>query len=345
MRYFFLTLISFAFLSCGGGGKNEKNEDKISDRYFYKQWYLAKNDEFYKKNNINQDAHLHGENFYKKYKGRGVNIAVIDEGLDVYHEDLKGAIKDTYSAITRSSDVSSNSPHGTGVVGLIGARANKKGIYSPANKSNIIFLQYNENMSDYETIELFKKAVDYGADVINCSWGTGDVGEGVKEYIENISKNGRGGKGVVVVFAVGNDNNRTIASDESAIKEVISVGSTSKDNLRADYSNYGKNLDLLAPGGDMFFELLSLDVSSSEGKSFGDYAGISGTSASAPLVSSVVGMMLEANPSLTSEQIQQILKDTADKIGDEIYEDGFNERYGYGKVNIQKALQKALKMK
>ncbi|MBS9778757.1 MAG: hypothetical protein KGV58_00440, partial [Campylobacteraceae bacterium] len=141
MRYFFLSLVSFVFLSCGGGGKNEKNDDKISDKYFYKQWYLAKNDNFYKKNNINQDAHLHGENFYKKYKGRGVNIAVVDEGLDVKHEDLRGAIKDTYSVVTRSSDVSSDSPHGTGVTGLVGARANEIGIYSPANKSNIIFLQ------------------------------------------------------------------------------------------------------------------------------------------------------------------------------------------------------------
>ncbi len=88
--------------------------------------------------------------------------------------------------------------------------------------------------------------------------------------------------------------------------------------------------------------MISLDIMGYEGDSFGDYADISGTSASAPLVSGVVAMMLEANPNLKSWEVQEILKNSADKIGDIGYEDGFNAWYGYGKVNIQKAIKMSL---
>lgn len=73
----------------------------------------------------------------------------------------------------------------------------------------------------------------------------------------------------MIVFAVGNDN-REMGNDESAIAEVISVGATDKMNVRAWYSNYGKNLDLLAPGGDYDFGITTLDPSGEKGISVSD---------------------------------------------------------------------------
>ncbi len=336
------------FLGCGGGSGQDysQNPKNIHDEYFSKQWYLAKNDDFYKNNGINKDAHLHGGSYYDKYRGRGVKIAIMDIGLDVFHQDLVGAIKNTYSVVSNGDDVFSEYYHGTAVTGLIGARANNIGIFGVASESDIIFLQYSQQMNDEDTIKLFQKAVEFGADVINCSWGTEDVGDSVREYIQYISKHERRGKGIVVVFAAGNNGSRISKRDESTIPEVISIGSSNKKNLRAKYSNYGPHLDILAPGGDEFgLEMISLDYSGYLGNEFGDYTSISGTSASAPLVSGVVAMMLEANPDLSSSQVQQILKDTADKIGDVKYKNGFNFFYGYGKVNIKKAIQKSLMLK
>ncbi len=360
MRYFGILMLVFIFLSCGGGSsskqpdrssldKNEQINKNVKDKYFYKQWYLAKNKNFYKENDVDDEASLHGGLFYEKYQGKGVRIAIIDNGLDALHVDLKGAIEKTYSILHSNEDVSlectylNNCYHGTAVTGLIGARANNIGILGLASGSKLAFFQHTEYMSDEQTIELFRMAVeDFGADVINCSWGTNDVGQSVKEYIQDISANGRNGRGVVVVFAVGNDGGVINKDDESSIPEVISVGSSTQKNERALYSNYGKTLDVIAPGGTYDFGMISLDIMGYEGDSFGDYADISGTSASAPLVSGVVAMMLEANPNLKSWEVQEILKNSADKIGDIGYEDGFNAWYGYGKVNIQKAIKMSL---
>ena len=319
-----------------------------AEPYYYQQWYLDKNDTFYYQNYIDDDAHIHVGDLLATYTGKGVKIAVIDDGLDVHHEDLEGAIINTFDINTKTTDVShSNSEeyHGTAVTGIIAARANNKGILGIASQSEIIFLKYKAVMSDSETIELFEKAKEFGADIINCSWGTYDVSQSVKEKIVDLAKNGRGGKGISIVFASGNDD-QDMANDESAIPEVISVGSTDKDNLRAWYSNYGQNLDVMAPGG-YNLGITTLDPMYAKGVAsinenyllYDDSMSFIGTSASAPIVSGVIALMLEKNPSLTRVEIEHILKNSSDKIGNLQYENGRNRYYGYGKINVAKILK------
>jgi len=59
-----------------------------------------------------------------------------------------------------------------------------------------------------------------------------------------------------------------------------------------------------------------------------------GTSASAPIVTGVIALMLEKNPNITRIEVEQALQNQSDKIGNLDYVDGFNEYYGYGKVNV-----------
>lgn len=361
MMQIFLFITLLFFIGCGESSNSSSISDTASsssssstnivltpEPYYYQQWYLDKNETFYHDNNIDPDAHIHVDNLLKIYTGKTIKIAVIDNGLDVTHEDLSGAIIHTYDVVAKTTNVthaSSTDSHGTSVTGIIGARVNNKGIQGIASNSQIIFLKYTEFMSDSETIALFSKAQEFGADIINCSWGTGAVSESVKEKIQNLSLQGRNGKGIIIIFATGNED-KLIGNDESAIPEVIAVSATDKDNLRALYSNYGTNLDILAPGGYRV-GITTLDTMGSDGIAsldlnylfYNDVNGFAGTSAAAPIVSGVIALMLEKNPNLTRVQIMDILKNTSDKIGPYTYDkNGRNDYYGYGKINFSKIM-------
>ena len=361
MKYLLFLIISLIVIGCGGGNKNNITADEnttadknttvktdsnitknIIEPYFYQQWYLDKNLSFYKENNIDENASIHSGNVLKKYSGIGVKIAIIDDSLDIWHEDLNGSIIATYDIETNSSTIVNNKNlyHGTAVTGIIASRTNNKGILGIASKASVIFLKFKDNMSDSDFIKLFNKAEEFGADIINCSWGTYDVSPAVKEKIVDLAKHGRDGKGTIIVFAVGNDN-KDMGNDESAIPEVIAVGATDKDNLRAWYSNYGKNLDVMAPGG-YDIGITTLDPMGDNGIAslddnyilYDDENLFAGTSASAPIVSGIIALMLEKNPNLTREEVENILKNSSDKIGNIPYEHGRNDYYGYGKVNL-----------
>jgi subtilisin family serine protease len=319
---------------------------KLQDEpYYEQQWYLEYNSTIYTEKNIDINASINIGNILKTYSGKGIKIAIIDNGLDTSHEDLEGAISNTYDISTQSTDVSHNNindNHGTAVTGIIGARVNGIGIQGIASNSEIIFLKYEESMSDSQIIELFNKAQEFGADIINCSWGTYDVSLSVKEKIQDLAINGRNGKGISIVFAVGNDD-QDMGNDESSIPEVISVGASDKDNLRAWYSNHGENLDILAPGG-FDIGITTIDNMGVNGQAsidedyllYDDSNSFIGTSASAPIVSGIIALILEKNPNLTRVQIEQLLQSNSDKIGNEIYENNRNNYYGYGKVNLSK---------
>ena len=153
--------------------------------------------------------------------------------------------------------------------------------------------------------------------------------------------------GIIIVFAAGNDN-KDIGNDESAIPEVISVSTTDEYNERATtYSNYGPNLNLLAPGG-YEFGIITIDDMNNKGKAsinknyilYNNHNCFAGTSDAAPIVIGVIALMLEKNPNLTREEVENILKQSCDKIGNIEYKNGRNDYYGYGKINLTKIMRK-----
>jgi len=334
----------FFLVGCANNGTTTTAVDMVANEpYYSKQWYLDYNATVYARNRIDANAHIHAGSVLKNYTGKGVRIAVIDDGLDESHEDLAGAVVETFDIITKSTNVAHtylHDSHGTAVTGIIGARVNGKGIHGIASGADIIFLKYAQEMSDSQTIELFNKAQEFGADIINCSWGTNDVSVAVKEKIQDLAINARDGKGMIIVFASGNDD-QDMGNDESAILEVISVGATDKDNLRAWYSNYGENLDLVAPGG-YYLGITTLDPMDESGVAsleenyllYDDVNAFIGTSAAAPLVSGVIALMLERDPNLTRVEVENILHESSDKIGYVAYINGRNNYYGYGKLNL-----------
>jgi len=357
---------------CGGVDSRSSepigNEPNILERavapsadnpLFECQWYFDKNDAFYAYYGIDPDAHIHPLPT-QTYTGRGVKVVIIDDALDLAHEDLQGAVVGSYDVITKTTDVmprSDDDSHGTMVTGLIGANSNSLGIAGIAPRAELYFIRlpFGDNFSDSMVIEAFYKAKEWGADVINCSWGSGDVSDSVKSVIQDVAKTGRDGKGTIIVFSSGNGGfdgiGVPIENDESGIAEVLAVSSTNIYNERTSYSNYGPELDLLAPGGE-YLGLATLDQMGANGLSGGDYLlhdsyyMFTGTSAAAPVVAGVVALLLESGSHLTREDLISILEKSADKVdpsqcnygpvtGHSIY-------CGYGKVNIERSITAVL---
>ena len=322
------------YQGCGSSSNSEPIVvENDAEDYSNTQWYKTYNEEFYSANGISQNANITPDSIYTEYKGSGVKIAIIDDGFDTTHPELQNRIYKTINTTNfgLDNDVSHSSNedyHGTAVAGIIAANDNGYGITGIAPKAELILIKMASFSTDLETIEMFQKAVDAGAWVINCSWGTGDVSDTVRSYINYIANTARDGKGVVVVFASGNGNH-LMSNDESAIESVVGVGATDHNALRSTYSDYGPDLDVVAPGGGEYYGdygISTIDPIGSLGISNNDYnlysevnngfeVSFIGTSASAPIVSASIALMLEANPNLTREEIQYLLRETSDKIG------------------------------
>lgn len=184
---------------------------------------------------------------------------------------------------------------------------------------------------------------DEPADVVNLSLG-GSAGE-AESQIERAAIQELVANGVTVVAASGNQGS-ALPAPPASYPESISVGAVDASLERANYSNYGSTLDVVAPGGD-----ISADenndgfpdgVYSTVGDDSGDsieftYTFFEGTSMACPHVSGVIGLMLSANPDLTPGEIRQILTSTATDLG----EPGWDEEYGHGLINALAAVQAA----
>ncbi len=126
--------------------------------------------------------------------------------------------------------------------------------------------------------------------------------------------------------------------------EAIAIGASSDRDCRSDYSQFSPELDFVAPssGGPLNRRIFTTDLTGAEGfNPNGNYtATFSGTSSATPLAAGIAGLVLSRNPNLTRKQVRQILRDTADKIGPALYnEKGRNNRYGFGKLNANKAVK------
>ncbi|MBN2373102.1 S8 family serine peptidase [bacterium] len=129
----------------------------------------------------------------------------------------------------------------------------------------------------------------------------------------------------------------------------IAVGASTNHNYRSFYSQFGPDLDFVAPSNGGTLGIVTTDRTGLDGYNSvldyeypywsWDYAlDFGGTSAACPLAAGIAALVLSREPDLTAEDIRQRLRDTADKIGQFDYYNGRNDQYGYGKVNAYRAL-------
>ncbi len=292
-----------------------------------------------------------------------VTIAVIDTGFDLAHPDLQAKVFKPWNLRTRSPHIPQGDPrytHGTPVASIALGAPNGNGIVGAAPNARFMPV-HGPTFGLRTTEEMFRYCADEGADVIVCSWGTTDPAFALsplkEEAIAYAARKGRQGKGCIILFAVGNENLEYI-NYYAAHPDVIAVAASTSSDRHASYSNRGREVWVCAPSSGEWPVLAaraSWDPGNPnmygmfryyyDGVSRGEhYKHFGGTSAACPLVAGVCALMLSANPELTAREVKEILRDTADKIGDPSeYFNGHSPRYGYGRVNADKAVAEALR--
>lgn len=282
------------------------------------------------------------ETTWNSTKGsQNVTVAVIDTGIIPDHPDLKGNITSGYDFIDHDNDPTDTDPnfsHGTHVAGIIGAVSN--------NQEGIAGINWNIKIMPVRVIGPGGSggysaliagiywAVDNDADIINLSLAGSIDSTSLKEAV-NYAVN----HNVTIVAAAGNNGSSPILYP-AQYPEVISVGAIGPTRKRAYYSNFGPNLDIVAPGGDNsilghnYNTILSTAGYMTNNTPTYQYTWAQGTSMAAPHVAGLIALLYSRginNP----RQIEQLIKDTADDLGTA----GKDNEYGAGLININRALQ------
>lgn len=321
-------------------------KSRTADPYYDKLWHL--------RNHEYEGADINVEEAWRYTKGEGVLAAIIDEGIDIDHNDLRTNIigfanydaKDPY---TTRPDSKTGYWHGTACAGLLAAAENDTGVVGVAPGSKFFAIRYSD--SDVaQDIKAFYDLMEANVSVISNSWGSYTNLDAYNAIFQELATKGRNGKGILIFFAAGNDRKNLDTEgidDESESPWVISVAaSTERDGIAA-YSNYGSSVDFLAPGGSAGGELITTDKMGKEGYTDWNYNfNFVGTSAAAPIAAGVGVLILSANPDLTRDEVLDIMRKTARKIGDYPYDsNGRNDHAGYGRIDAGKAVAMAYRLR
>ncbi len=297
-----------------------------------------------------------------------VTIAVLDDGVQLDHPDLGANIASAGRDFTVYPPAEGAGPraiadrHGTSVAGIVAARGdNGLGVSGICPRCRILPIRVHGS-SNLGIAEAFRYAVAQGADVITNSWGYPPSGRArgagagadaaVRDAIDSAAREGRGGRGTLIVFAMTNEGVDNCGTDRdlSSLDTVVAVGVSDRDDLLGG-SGFGECMDLVAPAKPErrgTAGSTTTDRTGIDGHVDGDYfTGFGGTSAAAPLVAGVAGLLLSLNPELTRADLQRILEHTADKI-DPLHASydraGFSLRAGYGRLNAARALVPTVKI-
>ncbi|WP_448824701.1 S8 family serine peptidase [Capnocytophaga ochracea] len=285
--------------------------------------------------------------------GSGVNVAVVDQGVDKSHNDLRQNIHPlSFNTVTGKigSDFESDEDHGTHVAGIVSAvKDNHLQVVGVAPNAKIMSVSNPLVVSANISAELangISWAWKNGADVINNSWGDqgGNLYENLhssilEEAISEAITQGRNGKGTIVLFASGNFSPK-IDYPAYANPDILVVGAIQSDKRRWVRSGYGKELDVVAPGVGI--------LSTTPNNSLYSY---NGTSMACPHVAGVAALILSVNPNLTAKQVSDIIEKTAQKVGGYNYQNDpnhpngtWNYEMGYGLVDAYEAVKTAKQM-
>ncbi len=366
------------------------------DSLFERQWHLSSWDGL----ELSPDADVSAPEAWDIERGkREIVVAVVDDGFDLDHPDFMGEGKVVFPKDYVDGD-SSPFPtsemedyHGTPCAGVAIAEENGSGVVGIAPGCAFMPVRFPFSADDNFLWEIFD-FVGKHADVISCSWGPPPAYAPLSQllidrFTELTTSGGPRKKGCVIVFATGNYNSPLNDPDNVSFRwlhpvyglidtygpifngntchpGVIAVSSSTSQNRKAAYSNWGPEVWVCAPSNNFHpiddqMRVPGQGVWTTDNERHGlgfsersQFTGdFGGTSSAAPLVAGICALILSANNNLTAAQVKEILKETADKIVDDrpdivlgklggTYDaTGRCNWFGFGKVNAARAVRRA----
>lgn len=325
-------------------------------QYESKQWYLSSSSNTCSINVAGAWLYSTGDN---------ITVAIVDEGIDIDHQDLKGNLIQGYDCTDGLDGYkygscnfdSDSAEHGTLCAGLIGATNDSIGMIGIAPNCKMMPIRVSRHKKNDLNkfygktswyIKGLKKAYEVGADIVNCSWSFTHITKRKRKLMDKIldtlTQDGRNGLGSIVVCSVGNNSYEKIMYP-STHDGVIAVGAIASSGYLANMSNYGKGIDLVAPGEEIY-------TTNKKKKRLSDgtyienlYITAKGTSVACPMVAGVAALILADNPDICRDSVETILKRTAHRIpkysfAQEISTDcgGWNPKVGHGLVDAYAAI-------
>ena len=254
-----------------------------------------------------------------------VRVAITDDAILTTHVDLANKIVATYDAPTGGTNANpcgtNNGNHGTHVSGSAGAQTNNGiGLASIGYNVSLMAVKIgNCNGSLTHGYEGINWAANNGANVINMSWGGG----GFSNYGQNIC-NAAVNAGAILVAAAGNDNTNQ-QFYPAAYPSVVAVASTTTNDAKSSFSQYGTWVDIAAPGSAIY---------STYATSL--YSRIQGTSMASPNVAGLLGLMKSYAPNVSNQNLINCLYASATNI-DQVNA-GFIGQLGAGRIDAYQAL-------
>ncbi|GAA1795805.1 type VII secretion-associated serine protease mycosin [Luedemannella flava] len=254
---------------------------------------------------------------HKISQGRSVTVAIIDSGVGV-HPDLAGRVLSGTDARVGGNDPDGRNDedgHGTGMAGLVVGHGRVRGV-APA--ATVLPVKISNGVGYASLAPGIEWAIDHGATVISISLGVSRSGISDEMAVRRAIE-----AGVVVVASVGNTDEDHLVAYPAAYDGVVAVGGVDREGNHAKISVRSDRIVLAAPSD-------KISVTEPNGK----YTIATGTSNSTALVAGAVALVRAKFPDLSAEEVIHRLTYTADDKGPT----GRDDEYGYGVVNIVKAL-------
>ena len=295
-----------------------------TDPFFSQQWHLV--------NPSGEDVRVTTP-WSEGVRGEGVKVAVVDEGIDDGHEDLRQNMLTGFKY-----DYLGNAPvrlaeHGTAVAGLIAARDQNgvglRGVAPRAGLMSFNILQDLTSSNEYDAMTRHKDVVS----VSNNSWGDASDNTGLltfadPQWLRGVTEGattGRGGKGVVYFWAAGNGGDASEGGlddsnydSQANSRFVLAIGGVGRDGRKPAYAEGGANVLVVAPTeGDDLVGLVTTDITGSAGYNAGNDPNehsnpsysktMSGTSGSTPVAAGVAALVLQVRPELSYRDVRRVL--------------------------------------
>ncbi len=269
--------------------------------------------------------------------GEGAIVAIVDTGIDFRAPDLVNVrTLSGYDFANDDTDPTDDQGHGTHVAGTVAQTThNNVGVAGVAFNAQLMPVKVlgSDGLGSYENIiQGIVYAVDQGAKVINLSLAGTAGSQALQDAVKYAYD-----RGVLVVAAAGNRSG-AVSYPAAYDGYVMAIGAVRYDLTLAPYSNFGPQIDLMAPGGDT-----SVDQN---GDGYADgivqqtfravdggykYLFFEGTSMASPHVAGLAALLLSRQPGLTPAQLSEIMTGTARDLGDPT-------RYGAGLIQAADAL-------